>query len=228
MFFFSYLGHSGQNRNSGKCWKELATLTCMALCLVYAYLGAGRGSSIPDSDSLPSSQPSGTRARSTSVSTLQRRSDLCIPINQTARPVPISIHSPIFLHQNRETDRWNICINRSKIQYMNERNWDWAAHFPYWEKFFPNFRYSIFCSAVRDPGTGSWSLAVSRSRRRRLQRQAVTSFPAAVPEGETAAVPGRKPRRSEMQKDSEQLRKLKALFFFRIYASSVYKILEKW
>ncbi len=81
---------------------------------------------------------------------LQRRSDLCIPRNEIARPRSQFPHScvPILLQPNRHTKPWEY-INRSR-RYMNAGIGNVSAHFQFLGLFVPNFQYSAF--AVR----GSW------------------------------------------------------------------------
>ncbi len=87
--------------------------------------------------------------------TLQRKSPLCIPFLGIALPQPQFQHLYVcerfiqsqdwytyFLQQNRETDRGNICINRSQTHECG--NWDWDPIFLFWEYLFRNYRYFVF------------------------------------------------------------------------------------
>jgi hypothetical protein len=97
----------------------------------------------------------------TEPTTLQRKSHLCIPKKGIARPqsqpdfhIHVSVSdlfipriSPhIFLQQNRQTNRRNICINRSQTHECG--NWNWSRANPFLDIFFPNFRYCVFAVHV--------------------------------------------------------------------------------
>jgi hypothetical protein len=64
---------------------------------------------------------------------LHRRSSLCIPSNETARP-----HSSYFLQQNRRT------YLGIAPTYMNVENWERGRAVSFSGKFFSNFLYSVF------------------------------------------------------------------------------------
>ncbi len=84
-------------------------------------------------------------AASVPISTFMFLSDLYIP----------AIGPPIFLQQNRQTNRGNIHINHS--QRHECRNWDWGRAVSFLGIFVSNFRFVVF--AVQAYGD------VSRSRR---------------------------------------------------------------
>ncbi len=95
--------------------------------------------------------------------TLQRRSDLCIPRNQTARPqsqfphsctVSVSnLYTPtifptIFLQQNRPDRSWEYINRMNRSQKHECRNWERGRAISYLGIFLSYFRYSVPCSAA--------------------------------------------------------------------------------
>jgi hypothetical protein len=91
--------------------------------------------------------------------TCKTRSDLYIPINETARPrfpfphscncerlyIP-TIGQPILLLQDRRNDRKNIYINRSQIHEC--RNWKRGCAVSFLGIMVSDFRYSVFAACV--------------------------------------------------------------------------------
>ncbi len=101
----------------------------------------------------------------------QRRFELCIPRNQTARPCSqfpfhtsvndlyISQDRYIYFAAAKQADRSWESVNRSQLYEC--RNWDWGRAVSFLGLFFSYFQYSIFAVCA-------WELVHTQQRRNQL------------------------------------------------------------